>query len=83
MVSVDRSRVDHKFQTLRDLAEYFAATLTYITAKDFIPVLRRPHKVILAIPHRVAATLVVFHLHKPSAIRRLKARGLRIPYRGL
>jgi hypothetical protein len=39
--------------------------------------------VILAVPHRVAATLVVFHPYKPSPIRRLKAKGLRIPYQGL
>jgi hypothetical protein len=31
----------------------------------------------------VAATLVVFHPYKPKPIRRLKARGLPIPYRGL
>jgi hypothetical protein len=36
--------------------------------------------VIFAVPH---ATLVVFHPYKPSTIRRLKARGLPIPYRGL
>jgi hypothetical protein len=39
--------------------------------------------VILAVPHRMAATLLVFHPFKPSPIRRLKARGLPIPYRGL
>jgi hypothetical protein len=31
----------------------------------------------------MAATLIVFHPCKPSPIRRLKARGLLIPYRGL
>jgi hypothetical protein len=39
--------------------------------------------VIFTVPHRMAATLIVFHLYKPSTFRRLKARGLRIPYRGL
>ena len=80
MVPVDRSRVDYPFNTLRDLAEQFTAALPYITAKNFIPVFRRPHYVIFAIPNRVAATLMVFHHYKPSTIRRLKARGLRIPY---
>jgi hypothetical protein len=39
--------------------------------------------VIFAVPHSVAATLVVFHRYKPGTIRRLKERGLPIPYRGL
>jgi hypothetical protein len=39
--------------------------------------------VIFAVPHRGTATLVVFNPYKPSTFRRLKARGLPIPYRGL
>jgi hypothetical protein len=83
MVPVDRSRIDYQFDALRDLTQQFTAALPYITTKNFIPLFRRPHQVILAIPHRVAAMLVVFHHYKPSTIRRLKARGVRIPHRGL
>jgi len=83
MIPIDRARVDYKFETLRNLAEQLPAALPHITAKDFIPVFRRPHQVIFAIPHRVDASLIGFHHYKPSTIRRLKARGLPIPYRGL
>jgi hypothetical protein len=83
VVTVNRSGIDHKFKALGDLAKQLPATLANIAAKYFKPVLRRPHEVVFAVPHRVTAALIVFHLYKPSTFRRLKARGLRIPYRGL
>jgi len=61
--------------------------LANVAAKHRVTVLRHPDQVVLAVPNRVAATLVRFHpanLHRkrrhPS---RLKAWGLLIPYRGL
>ena len=67
----------------RNLRQQLLASLTRIAMYHLIPVLGRPHKVILAVLHRVAATLVFF---RPSAlvpILRVKARKSPIPYRGL
>jgi len=83
MIPIDRSGVDNHLLATSDFAKQLPASLTDVTRKHLIPVLRRPYKVILAVPHRMAATLIVFHPCKPSPIRRLKARGLPIPYRGL
>ena len=83
MIPIDRPSVDHHFLAPRNFPKQFAASLAHIPGKNRIPILRRPHQMIFAVPHRMAATLIVFHPYKPSTFLRLKARGLPIPYRGL
>jgi hypothetical protein len=69
------------------LAPVFPAPQPNVTAKHWVPVLRQPDKVVLAVPDRMAATLVRFHpanLHRKRRDPiRLKAWGFPIPYRGL
>jgi hypothetical protein len=83
MIPIDRSCVDHHLLAPRNFPKQFAASLAHIPTKNRIPALRRLHQVIFAVPHRGTATLVVFNPYKPSTFRRLKARGLPIPYRRL
>ena len=69
------------------LPQQFPASEPNVPTKDGMTVLRHPHQVILAVPNRMAATLVRFHplsLHgKRRYPSRLKAWGFLIPYRGL
>ena len=59
----------------------------HLTHERGLSILRDPHQVVLAIPDRVAAFLGVLHPARlrllPWRVRRLKARGLRIPKLGL
>jgi hypothetical protein len=64
MISVDRSGIDHQFKALRDLPQQLSAALTDFALQYLIPIFRHPHEVVFAIPHRVATSLVVFHLYK-------------------
>ena len=86
VVPIDRPGVDRHFQTPCDLPQELSGPQPDIPYQDWVPVLRNPHQVVLAVPNRMAAALVVLHRSddissRPS--RRLKARDLRIPYGGL
>jgi hypothetical protein len=83
LIAIDRSGIDHDLLVTGDFAKQLAISLTDVATKHSIPVLRRLHNVILALPHRMAATLVLFHPFKPVHIRREKARDLPAPYREL
>lgn len=74
--------MDQHLLAASHLTEQRPAALTHITSQNFVPVLRRPYQVMLAVPYRMADSLGVFHPSKPSTIRRLKASRLLI-YRGL
>jgi len=79
MVPFGRASVDNHRLATRDFATQLAATLAHIAGKNRIPALRRPHQVILAVPNRVAVTIAVFRLYKPSTFPRLETQGLLIP----
>ena len=72
---------------LRSLPQQLAASVPNIAAKHRVTILRYPDQVILAVPDRMAATLVRFHAPIYTGKRRdpsrLKAWGFPIPYRGL
>jgi hypothetical protein len=88
MISIDRSCIDCHLLTMRYLPQQLTTSVPHISCQNLVPVFCRPHKVVLTIPNRVATLFVILHLRSitrgpGSVIRRLKARGLRIPYRGL
>jgi hypothetical protein len=77
----------HHLMRSRRLAQQFPAPVPNVAAKHCVTILRYPDQMILAVPNRVATTLVRFHptnLHcKRRDPSRLKAWGFLIPYRGL
>ena len=87
VVPIDRTGVNDHLMRSRRFPKQLPASVPNIPAKHRIAILRHPNQVVLAVPNRMAATLVRFHplsLHGNAAIpRRLKAWGFLIPYRGL
>src|ERR1700691_5043296 len=82
MISVDRSGIDHQFKALCDLPQQLTAALTDFPLQYLIPILRRPHQMVFAIPPRVPATPVVFHLYKSRAHPSPKGEGFTDPLSG-
>jgi len=79
MFAIHRSSLEHHLLATGDFSKQLTASLTHTTPNYLIPLFRRPHQMILAVPHRKAATIVVFLPIKPSPIRRLKAGVYRFP----
>jgi CRP/FNR family transcriptional regulator len=52
------------------------------THQELVPIFRRPHQVIFAIPRRLAATPVVFHLYKSRPHPSPKGEGFTDPLSG-
>src|SRR5712691_3393217 len=87
VVPVDGPGMNNHLMRAGRLAQQLTAPLPDIAAKHRVAILRHPNQVILAIPDRMAATLVALHApvytgHVADPCR-LKAWGFLIPYRGL
>src|SRR5262245_6784248 len=61
VVAINRSGVDKHLVCPRRLPQQLSTTLPNITCQNCKSVFRRPYKVILAVPDRVAAPLVRLH----------------------
>src|SRR5258708_8648819 len=70
MVPIDRTCVNDHLMRSRRFPNQLPASGPNIPAKHRIAILRHPNQVVLAVPHRMAATLVRFHpliLHANAA----------------
>jgi len=86
VVSVDRTRIDNHFLATRNFPQQLSAAQANVSQQHRITVFRHPYQVVFAVPNRMASAFVIFHasiLDPPPYPCRLKARDLRIPYRGL
>ena len=62
MVSVDGSGIDIHLLAERDFSQELATTQSKLPHKNLVSILGRPDHVILTIPHRMTATLVITHV---------------------
>ena len=88
IVAVYRSRMYLHIFAHRDLPQQLPASHPGVTSQYLISVLCCPYQVVFEIPRSMASTFKVVHTprlhhHANLMARLLKARGLRIPYRGL
>ena len=82
MVPVQRASMDRHLLAARYLAQQLTTPLAHIARQNREAVLRDPHKMVFAVPDRMAASLVMLHPETIASLpSRLKARGLRIPKR--
>ena len=63
MIPIDRTRMDRHLVRSCRIAQQFATSLADIAAQHLMTISRHPNQMIFAVPDRVAATLVHFHLN--------------------
>ena len=84
MVTVYRPRVDRHLVATADFTQQLSCTQPDIPNQNRVPIFGHPYEMIFTIPYRVAAGFRRLHnIKDATASRRLKARGLRIPKKGL
>jgi hypothetical protein len=82
VVTVDRARIDRHLLGPRYLPQQFPASQPDIPSQYLVPMLRHPYQMDISNP--IPSGSLVYNLaSRKIIILRLKARGLRIPYRGL
>ena len=86
VVPIDRPSVDRHFQAPNNLPQELFGPQPNVPYQDHAPAPRNPHQVVFAVPSHVVTALVAFNTPdaksgRPS--RRLNARGIRIPDKGL
>ena len=84
MVTIYRPRVDRHLVATADFTQQFPCSQPDIPNQDRVSIFGHPYEMIFAIPYRVTAGFRRLHnIEDATASRRLKARGLRIPKKGL
>ena len=61
MISVDRTSIDRHLVGTGDFPQQLPCALSNVPGQDRITVFRDPDQMILAVPNRVTAALVVLH----------------------
>src|SRR5258708_36855602 len=84
MVTVYRPGVDRHLMATADFSQQLPCTQSHVPNQNRISIFGDPYDMIFAIPYRMTAGFRRLHnIEDATASRRLKARGLRIPKKGL
>ena len=84
MVTVYRPGVDRHLVATADFTQQFPCSQPDIPNQNRVSIFGHPYEMIFTIPYRVTAGFRRLHnIKDATASHRLKARGLRIPKKGL
>jgi hypothetical protein len=83
MVTVYRPGVDRHFVATADFPQQLPCTQPLIPNQNWVAIFGHPYDMIFAIAYRMTAGFRRLHIKDATASLRLKARGLRIPEKGL
>ena len=67
MIAINRTSIDNHFFAHRYISEQFSTPIPYISAQYSVPILCRPHQMILTIPNCMASAFIVFHTDRISS----------------